>query len=144
VREHGLSFIRSRASHEGSVNDNPVKLLRNFTSTGMRLCAVRAEKREERIGESTARRNPADRRRLSFYSGVATTSSSLLVAPRPFPPFNYPFRQPRSRRSGSAVSEIRSSLRMLYFIVTARTRQLPASLPSKRLREMSNAVFEFA
>lgn len=35
--EFGLSFIRSRASRESSVNDSPVELLRNFTFA--RMCA---------------------------------------------------------------------------------------------------------
>lgn len=41
--EFGLSFIRSRASRESSVNDSPVELLRNFTAART-VREVRAEK----------------------------------------------------------------------------------------------------
>jgi len=41
--EFRLSFIRSRVSHESSVNDSPMELLQNFTSART-MREVRAEK----------------------------------------------------------------------------------------------------
>lgn len=57
-------------------------------------------------------------------------------------------RQLHSRRSSPPFTERRAhgSLKILYFIVTARSSGIPVSLPSKRLsaRRLSNGRFEFA
>jgi len=108
-------------------------------------CARRGLKnvREERIGESTARRNPADHRRLSFYSGWLRPRRSSSLSP----PFNHLLTVDSSTSRVLGICRFRDTFLLenaLFYCYRQNQRQLPASLPSKRLREMSNAVFEFA
>lgn len=136
--EFGLSFIRSRASRESSVNDSPVKLLRNFTSGWVR--EVRAEKcaRGKRKVNPPRKIPPTSKDYLSFRGWLAFSSHFLSL--------NISHRrgshQLRSQRSKSASEKQKSRLleNTLFYCTPDPTNSGLVIVEAG----LSNAKFEFA